>query len=185
MNELNEITAGKNLEALETELRFQLANGEPPGGAIVSHIQGCINRAKLTAPGTIFAVAGRCIHFTGLMNKTCKAGISYGDVRVTTEGRPHKIPCLLGPVIHGGSCASCQFPTREQVEQTEALIKQAGASAITARAAIVDHLQSTKQSTAVITCPICQAKTLHYYRSKSNGHIRASCATPYCIAFVE
>jgi hypothetical protein len=38
MNELNELTDGKNLPELKKELAFQIKNGESEGGTICSHI---------------------------------------------------------------------------------------------------------------------------------------------------
>ena len=49
-------------------------------------------------------ISQRCIHFTGLMNKECKAGVKYADVRFD---RPYKLPCLK----QGGTCDKCEFMT--------------------------------------------------------------------------
>ena len=44
MSELEELTTGKSLIALQNELSFQLRNGENEGGAICSHIQAEIDK---------------------------------------------------------------------------------------------------------------------------------------------
>ena len=44
MNEINELTDGKNLPELKTELDFQIKNGENEGGEICSHIKYCISQ---------------------------------------------------------------------------------------------------------------------------------------------
>lgn len=37
-----------------------------------------------------------------------------------------------------------------------------------------------------INCPICNGtNTLKYFRSPTNGHVRAKCSTPNCVSFME
>jgi hypothetical protein len=51
-----------------------------------------------------------CVHFTGVMNKTCKAGMIYRDMWDANR----QLPCILGD----GSTTVCQHlqrPTPEQV----------------------------------------------------------------------
>jgi hypothetical protein len=45
-------------------------------------------------------IANKCIHFNGIMEKTCKAGICYSDVREEPGEGPYKFPCLK----QGGEC---------------------------------------------------------------------------------
>jgi len=46
MTELDEITDGKNLQQLEQELQYQIAQGESMGGEICGHIQYQIELKK-------------------------------------------------------------------------------------------------------------------------------------------
>lgn len=46
MTELEEITNNKNIKQLESELAYQLAQGENLGGTICSHINDLIEKLK-------------------------------------------------------------------------------------------------------------------------------------------
>ena len=48
MTELDELTEGKSLQELETELNYQLKMGESLGGTICSHIVAKINQLKIS-----------------------------------------------------------------------------------------------------------------------------------------
>lgn len=121
-------------------------------------------------------ISRKCIHFNGIMNKTCKAGINYDDVR---EDRPFKFPCLK----QGGECKHAQFPTEEQVKERVSQIIDSGTQTIMAAALIKDHIQKTKSQSGIIKC-VCGSDALHYAVAQTNGHIRANCKD--CgISFVE
>lgn len=54
--------------------------------------------------------AGKCIHFNGVMNKACKAGVDYD-----TFPKPGPIPCFAD-ATNAPACALCHFPTPEEVQ---------------------------------------------------------------------
>ena len=64
--------------------------------------------------------AGKCKHFTGVQNKTCKAGVSYQTFRLVTpdeRGRTFPLPCL------DADCAACdkrEYPTQEEIDADKA-----------------------------------------------------------------
>ena len=62
-------------------------------------------------------IACKCIHFNGIMNKSCKVGIRYADVRVD---RPYKFPCIQT----GGECSKAQFRTEEEINKELEEIKK-------------------------------------------------------------
>ncbi len=115
-------------------------------------------------------IANKCIHFTGVMNDTCNAGIKYADVR--TNDRPYKFPCLC----QGGECASRQLLTEEEVEQEVKEILGIGTHGLIASLAVKAHYEKTKQDHGKIKCPCDQNGELAYAVA-SNGHIRVHCST--------
>lgn len=56
-----------------------------------------------------------CRHFTGIQNDTCKAGITYMDVR--TNDSPARFPCVDTGCRH--LCAKFEPFTAEEIEEDE------------------------------------------------------------------
>lgn len=108
----------------------------------------------------------RCIHFNGIMNECCMAGIKYADVRV---GRPYKFPCIKT----GGECAKSEFLSDEQAKMQAKEIDEQGLKTATAYINIKEHYQKTKQLQGKLPCE-CGGE-LNYTVAKSNGHIWAKC----------
>lgn len=113
-------------------------------------------------------IADKCIHFNGVMEKICKSGIAYTDVRVEGDG-PYKFPCLK----QGGQCSSAQFLTPEEVDAKVKSIEDSGLKVTRAIAAIKDHISKTKEQKGKIPCE-CGGE-LHYVVSSYNGHVKAAC----------
>lgn len=111
-------------------------------------------------------ISRKCIHFNGVMNKTCMAGVSYADVRVD---KPYKFPCLK----QGGECNHAEFRTEEQVKAEVAAIEDNETRALKAYCLIKDHIQKTQNQTGKIKC-VCGGE-LNYVVAKTNGHIWARC----------
>lgn len=64
----------------------------------------------------------RCEHFNGLMNKVCKAGVAYDDVKDTST-RPYGIPCLREHITELTNCEQQKFLTDEEAQAQEAEIR--------------------------------------------------------------
>lgn len=77
---------------------------------------------------------GQCVHFTGIQNKACKAGIAYEDARVTHDPIPvagpvtglpgvarMSLPCLP-PNAAKVVCPSYLEPTPEEIAADRAKI---------------------------------------------------------------
>lgn len=120
-------------------------------------------------------IAHKCIHFNGVMEKTCKAGINYNDV---WADKPSGLPCLK----QGGECHRAEFPTEEQVKEKVAAIMESGTQTLMAAALIKAHIQK-KSNNGIIEC-VCGSDSLHYAVAETNGHIRAKC-NKCGISFVE
>lgn len=83
-------------------------------------------------------IANKCIHFNGILNKICKAGINYDNVKID---RPFKFPCLK----QGGECSYAKFLTEEEVNTKVAEIEDKGIKAMIAVETIIDHYSKTKE----------------------------------------
>lgn len=111
-------------------------------------------------------IACKCIHFNGVMNDSCKAGINYSDVRV---GKPYKFPCLQ----QGGECATAKFPTEEEIKTRIEEIEGSSTKAILAYSDIKSHYDKTKIKAGQIPCRCGGA--LNYVVASINGHVCANC----------
>lgn len=122
---------------------------------------------------------GRCAHFTGVQNETCKAGVRYSDVR-----SDHRIPCLKWDA-NGAECASAQWPTREEAEayvaKSEAGIERIGTclKAIKAKHGKARGIQDS------MPCPNNCGGTLHYSIAGVNGHVWGTCSTEGCAQWMQ
>lgn len=64
---------------------------------------------------------GRCTHFNGIGNDTCKAGVNYLELAGGEQfGMARRIPCLLSNGVDPAICPSCHYPTPEEVAVMEA-----------------------------------------------------------------
>ena len=144
-------------------------------------------------------IAGRCVHFSGISEKSCRAGVAYDSVQVMNDPpieyvydrsptaiyREHRaLPCLVSHNLGGATCAKCQFPTAEEVAAKEAESKRSVEMITNARRAIVLHIEATGKQADAIGCPNCGGR-LSYARASSNGHIHARCSNERCVAWME
>jgi hypothetical protein len=111
-------------------------------------------------------IACKCLHFNGVMNKSCNIGINYADVRVD---KPYKFPCLQ----QGGECAKAEFPTEEQITKKLQAIEDSGLKAIRAIADIKEHVEKVKIKAGQIKCRC--GGDLNYVVANINGDIWANC----------
>jgi len=118
-------------------------------------------------------IGRRCIHFTGLMDKSCKKGIEYDTVKDKTE-RPFRIPCLRRETLNGGNCGHCEFPSKEQVEKKAKEIEEMITKTIGTNIYIKEHARKTGQNYGTLDCLECDGK-LSYSIAESNGHLHANC----------
>jgi hypothetical protein len=122
-------------------------------------------------------VAKKCVHFTGLIDKVCKAGVTYDTVKDKTK-RPFGIPCIQT----GGECPLSKFRTPEEVAKYLDEIAKIEAAGIGAYITVKTHFSKTKQRSGKLKCS-CGGE-LNYVVSNFNDHIWARCSS--CgIAFNE
>lgn len=113
-------------------------------------------------------IARKCIHFNGILNKTCEAGINYDDVKID---RPFKFPCLK----QGGECSCAQFRTPEDVKEKVSSIETDGVKVLIAIVTVKDHFEKTKERSGKVTCEC--GGDLHYAIAIINNHVWAKCSS--------
>lgn len=114
-------------------------------------------------------IEDKCIHFNGLQNKECEAGVKYDYVKSN-----FKFPCLKNCEFTGGVCNKSYFKTPDEVEQEIKEIEEVGAQQMKAYLSVKKHIQETGQRKGKIECTSCGGD-LHYTQAKLNGHIWGKC----------
>lgn len=112
----------------------------------------------------------RCVHFNGIMNDACKAGIAYADVR---EGKPYKFPCFKDS---GLTCDKSKFLTDEEVAEELKTINESTGRSVGLMVAAKNHYDKTKQAQSKFKCPMGDHEAF-YTRASTNGHFWIKCST--------
>lgn len=136
---------------------------------------------------------GKCVHFNGIGNDYCMAGINYKTLAgEPEEGYIRRLPCLAK--YAGDDAVKCEAreePTSEAVANWAAEIVKRFDDTVKARTAIVNHLGRWKKGTGMnghgsIQCPVCKGiDSLRFSRAGWNGHIHAHCQTAGCVSWME
>lgn len=155
---------------------------------------------------------GKCIHYNGVQNECCKAGVEYRTAFGPRPGVMLRMPCFLyderpahgrGTYIKPGEavvrkeidrrgeamipCDKFLEPTDAQVEQdrieTEAHSAKTLAAIKVASAWRVNG-RPTQDRREVVECPICKSR-LHLSQSAYNGHVHGRCETFGCVNWME
>lgn len=132
---------------------------------------------------------GNCIHFNGVMNDFCKAGMPYDSVRdekpdPNTKGR---IPCITFNGRRSDTCPKFLEPTDEQIAQFEKETEESVARITKVMQVVSKWKTWTKTNRIakqeVIECPICKGK-LHS-QAAYNGHVWGGCETEGCVSWMQ
>ena len=122
--------------------------------------------------------AGTCVHFNGIQNKECKAGVIYrsfhGDVPCITKYRKLSM------------CGKYTEPTAEQIADSEAKHEAFFARFTKVLPLVAEIKKEHKGQTwqGVRTCPVCGGR-LHLSHSAYNGHVWGRCGTQDCLSWME
>jgi hypothetical protein len=140
----------------------------------------------------IQSAMGRCVHFTGIQNATCKEGINYRElVGGENIGWAARIPCLL---IDADKCAvvcgSRKLPSREEAEAEFKHDNEQMSRHMLAISAAHKHAKEMgfgkrHGGQTSMPCPLECGGRLHYSVAGYNGHMHAKCETPNCVSWME
>lgn len=133
----------------------------------------------------VSARTGSCVHFTGVQNDVCKAGLRYDSVRVTGGG---PIPCLTFNGKRNDCCAKYMEPTPEQIAAEEAEFEAVMEKHRIVMAGIRGWRTWSKKNRVakqeVVECPACKGR-LHLSQAAYNGHVWGKCETAGCVEWME
>lgn len=127
-------------------------------------------------------IESKCVHFNGLINDHCDAGVNYDSVG-SKENRRDK-PCFKGG---SGECDKCRFPTEEeileQINRSNLAFERAMKGMALKKEIKQEHGNS--YGTGVKECPECGKNLSYRYYGNQNGHLHMHCETEDCISFME
>lgn len=139
----------------------------------------------------------RCVHFNGMRNDRCAAGVAYADVRV--DGDPieytrapsrsvythsRSIPCLPSMNLHGATCPKFEVLSEEAARAKAEENERELELFLEATTRCAAHRKEHGVYSGTVECPKCGG-ALHYATARSNGHTHARCDTPNCIAWMQ
>lgn len=119
----------------------------------------------------------------------CKAGVDpiYSFAGGERFGWVKKVPCLR-PNEADAICPASDFPTKEEAEREEVMLKAAMDKFVknvtVVRPAIIAQHKETGKWSGEIECPEC-SKRLRWTIAKSNNHVHAACETEGSISWIE
>ena len=120
-----------------------------------------------------------CLHFTGMSNECCAAGIRYDTFA-------NGLPCI----IPEERCEKREFKTREEAEAAQ--VESDRRSALSLLAMHAAHADAKVKGfgkghagASSIKCPVCEEGELFYRVASVNGHMHAGCRTKGCVSWME
>lgn len=127
-------------------------------------------------------IFGRCVHFNGVQNTECRAGVVYGSFR------GDRLPCLRSSVT-SATCEKLRFPTEEDVAARVAAFESGhsrfGRALQVVQADMVARgLRKGRGGQGQVVCPICSG-ALAYSVASCNGHVHGRCATDGCVWWMQ
>lgn len=122
--------------------------------------------------------AGTCRHFTGVQNKTCKAGVDYEAVS--------PIPCIDKYRKGDCTCDKYEEPSQAEIDEWQAFLDERMEMHRKVGPVIVAIKREHKGKSwqGVVECPCCGGK-LHVSHAAYNGHVHGRCETEDCISWME
>lgn len=127
-------------------------------------------------------IRNRCIHFTGVQNDTCKAGVSYAKFRPSGKG----IPCVRFKDESPPQCEKREMPSDKQVA-IELAEHEAFNERFKKKLPIIARVKEEHKGSnwrGVEVCPVCGGK-LHLSHAGFNGHVHGRCETEGCMSWME
>src|ERR1051326_3435555 len=136
----------------------------------------------------------RCVHFTGTVNETCKAGVNYRAVVGGPDlGWGTRLPChgvFEREGVERVGCEHLHKPTLEEAERRVDESERRMAILALAHKAAKDDARAKgfkkgHGGVGELACPICDGGRLRYSVAGYNGHMHAACSTKGCASWME
>lgn len=143
-------------------------------------------RKKLYEKSLREQIADKCIHFNGVMNKICEAGVCYDDFRKELPGENgYRFPCIKD-LCGTATCEKRQWPDEAYIQGRLDEIEQSTKRMMLAMELVGRIKQEHKGESwqGVEVCPVCGGK-LHLSHAAYNGHVWGRCETENCLAWME
>lgn len=128
----------------------------------------------------------KCLHFNGVQNETCRAGVAYKSF---TGG----LPCLKFDNRKSdtwGKCEKHKLPTDAEALEM-AMKRQAELEKVLGNmakvAVVLDPIRTEykgKDGRGELECPCC-GSVLRWSIAAYNGHMRVHCAGKDCVSWIE
>jgi len=134
----------------------------------------------------------RCIHFTGIRNNKCNAGMVYDDVD-QDQKMPYRaaLPChkpdkYLPEGETQCHCPHVKFSTVDEVQQELDAHKEQKDKFMRALEVVgpIREEQRGRNWEGTVQCPNCKG-VLHLSHAACNGHVWGKCETDGCVAWME
>jgi len=131
----------------------------------------------------------KCVHFNGIQNKTCRAGVNYHELLGNGVGCFARMPCTCDP-NPSVACDKIQLMTREEAEaDVDLWMARMEANGVAVKAAHDDAkakgFKRGQGGVSSLKCPTCPDGTLKYSVASVNGHMHARCTTKGCHSWME
>lgn len=130
-----------------------------------------------------------CQHFTGIQNKSCKAGVVYEELFGSGPGWAARLPCTSDDDVPI-RCDKQSLMTREQAEAE--VSKDEAKMKVLLNAVCLAHEHAHEKGLGVgsggqgeMPCPKECGGTLRYRVASYNGHMHAACSTKDCLSWME
>ena len=149
---------------------------------------------------------GQCIHFNGMQNAKCAAGVHYEEAFGPEVGLLCRAPCIqesrtheringkLTPVYKPWDrqgqglipCDKFRMPTQEQIRDADVALEKSMDRMRVVMIAIKDWRNAKPRGKqTVIDCPTLCGGKLHLSQSSCNGHVHGRCTTDGCVNWME
>lgn len=130
---------------------------------------------------------GKCVHFNGLKNSCCNAGVEYEQLGGGDGSFALRLPCYspeyagynASRMLEIAVCPKRIEPTPEEIKADHDLYQLSFDRIKVVRQAIL----ASGLTLGTIVCPMCHG-TVSFSRA-SNGHVHASCSNKGCVSWAE
>ena len=147
-----------------------------------------MNKALSHREQQVLHILKNCIHFNGVQNNTCKAGVNYHEQFGVGLGCFANIPCCGDE--NPKECPKLERPTHEQAESEADEFEARMDRMVRCMTGAKNHAKSLglkrgNGGRGSLACPSGCGGTLSYSVASVNGHMHARCSTKGCASWME